>query len=85
MLPVLEDPQKARVLAVVEREYASIPSEQRVDILKELSRVIIGQFLEQLRFEYAMKMNEAKQHNDEEKEFHYLALLQKLHQRKHDT
>lgn len=85
ILPVLEDLQKARVLAVVEREYAFIPPEQRADILKELSRVIIGQFLEQLRFEYAMKMNEAKQHNDEEKEFHYLALLQKLHQRKHDT
>jgi DNA primase len=83
VLPILEGEHKARILAVTERAYATVPEEQREDIAKELSQAIIMQFLEQLQFEYAMKMNEAKQQKDDDKELHYLALLQKLHQRRH--
>ena len=83
VFPLLEETQKESVTARVEREFAAIDEEQRNAIAQELTQTIIGQFLEQLRFEYAMKMNEAKQQQDEEKELHYLALLQKLHQHRH--
>jgi DNA primase len=83
VLPTLEGEHKARILAVAEREYATVAEEHREDIAKELSQAIILQFLEQLQFEYAMKMNEAKQQKDDEKELYYLALLQKIHQHRH--
>ncbi len=79
--PLSED-RKELVLAMVEREYATIPEENIEGIIQDLSRIIVTQFLEQLRFEYSMKMNEAKIQKDEEKELQYLALLQKLHQRR---
>jgi hypothetical protein len=79
--PLSED-RKELVLAMVEREYAAVPEENIEGIIQDLSRIIVTQFLEQLRFEYSMKMNEAKQAADEEKELQYLALLQKLHQRR---
>ncbi len=82
-LPILEEVEKERVLALIEREYGSTTPEDRIEISRELSETVISQFLEQLQFEYAMKMNEAKQQKDEDKELHYLALLQKLHQRRH--
>ncbi len=85
MLTPLTDEQRERVLAAVEKEYALFSVEQREEVMGELVQTIIAQFLEQLRFEYAMKMNEAKQQRDEEMELHYLALLQKLHQRRHGS
>jgi hypothetical protein len=81
----LSDERKELVLALVEREYATVPEENIEGIIQDLSRIIVTQFLEQLRFEYSMKMNEAKVQKDEEKELQYLALLQKLHQHRHGT
>ncbi len=83
VLPTLEGDHKERVIALIEREYAAVDEEQRNEIIRESSDAIIVQFLEQLQFEYAMKMNEAKQQKDEDQEMHYLALLQKIHQRRH--
>jgi len=80
VFPDIEASHKERVIALVEQEYASVDAAQREQIMKELSQTIIMQFLESLRFTYAMKMNEAKQNKDEEQELQYLALLQKLHQ-----
>ncbi|MEO5646563.1 MAG: DNA primase [Candidatus Paceibacterota bacterium] len=85
ILPTIADDKKEWVVALVERQYASTKEEDIESIIKELSATLIAQFLEQLRFEYSMKMNEAKQQHDEEKELQYLALLQKLHQRRHQT
>jgi DNA primase len=83
VFPEFDEIQKERIIARTEMEFAQIDEEQRLAIMKELCRTIITQFLEQLRFEYAMKMNEAKQQKDEDKELQYLALLQKLHQHRH--
>jgi DNA primase len=82
-LPSLEDNEKERIIALTEREFASVDEAQRNAIAKELSDAIVSQLLERLRFEYAMKMNEAKQQKNEEEELRYLALLQKLHQHRH--
>jgi DNA primase len=79
----LNDSNKERILALVERENKSLEAEQRQQTFTELSAIIINQFLETLRFQYAMKMNEAKQMKDEIKELEYLALLQKINQHRH--
>lgn len=79
----LNDSNKERILALVERENKSLETEQRQQTFVELSTVIINQFLETLRFQYAMKMNEAKQIKDEAKELEYLALLQKINLHRH--
>ncbi|MES2224459.1 MAG: hypothetical protein V4478_00565, partial [Patescibacteria group bacterium] len=83
IVPELNAMQKEHVIARTEREFATVDEEHRTLVANELAQTIIAQFLEQLRFEYAMKMNEAKQQKDEEKELQYLALLQKLHQHRH--
>jgi DNA primase len=80
VFPTFEGGQRERAIAIVEREFSTLNEEQQQEIIKELTHVIIAQFLEQLRFEYAMKMNEAKQQKNEAAELEYLALLQKLHQ-----
>ncbi len=80
--PIADD-KKEWIVASVERQYATAKEEDIEGIIKELSATVIAQFLDQLKFEYSMKMNEAKQQKDEEKELYYLALLQKLHQRRH--
>jgi DNA primase catalytic core len=85
IFPTIEDTHKERIIAVTEREFATLDVEQRAEIVTELSNTIIAQFLEQLRFEYAMKMNEAKQQKNDEQELHYLALLQQIHQRRHSA
>jgi hypothetical protein len=79
-LPLFEGDHKDRAIAIIERELAGLDENQREEILKELHDTIIAQFLEQLRFEYAMKMSEAKRQGNEEEELQYLALLQKIHQ-----
>lgn len=84
-LPAIEEGKKDMVFAVVGREYATVPEEDIEGIIKELASIIIIQFLEQLRFEYSMKMTQAKQQKDEAGELQYLSLLQKLHQRRHAT
>ena len=85
VFPDIAADQKERIIAITEQEFASIDAEQREEIIKELSQTIISHFLEQLRFEYAMKMNEAKQQKNEEEELRYLALLQKIHQSRQGT
>jgi DNA primase len=85
IFPIIEDTHKERIIAVTEREFATLDAQQRAEIVTELSKTIIAQFLEQLRFEYAMKMNEAKQQKNDEQELHYLALLQQIHQRRHSA
>jgi DNA primase len=82
-LPEMSEDRKERIIALIEREYAATPEETIEHIVRDLCTIITTQFLEQLRFEYSMKMNEAKQQNNEEAELQYLALLQKLHQRRH--
>lgn len=82
-LPVLDEAMKEKILALVERENRSLDEEQRLQVFNELSASVINQFLEALRFQYAMKMNEAKQMKDETKELEYLALLQKINQHRH--
>ncbi|MDB5188886.1 MAG: dnaG [Candidatus Nomurabacteria bacterium] len=82
-LAPLSDADRERILAIVERENKSLEVEQRLAVLHEISTAIINQFLENLRFSYAMKMNEAKQNNDEVKELEYLALLQQINQSRH--
>jgi DNA primase len=83
--PSFESEPRERIIAMMERDFAMLDSEQRAEVVTELSRAIITQFLEQLRFEYAMKMNEAKQQKNDEEELRYLALLQKIHQHRHGT
>ncbi len=85
VFPVFESVEKERIMALTEREFANNDEDEREAIVKELSQTIVTQFLEQLRFEYAMKMNEAKQQKNEEEELRYLALLQKIHQYRHAT
>lgn len=83
--PPLEGVDRERILASVEKELTTLDEDRRIEIIKELTQSIINQFLEQLRFEYAMKMNEAKQQKNEEQELHYLGLLQKIHQLRQGT
>jgi DNA primase len=85
VLPEIEESQKARFFALVEQEFATIDEEQRIEVVAELSQKIINQFLDNLRFQYSMKMNEAKQSKNEEQELQYLALLQKINQRRQST
>ncbi len=84
-LVVLTDDTRDRILAAVERENKSLDEEQRQEIFKELSQTMINQFLENLRFKYAMRMNEAKQDKDEAKELEYLSLLQKINQHRQQS
>jgi DNA primase len=81
----IEPTRKERVMALVEKELSSIDASQREEIMTELSQTIINQFLENLRFQYAMKMNEAKQDKDEEQELRYLALLQNINRHRQQS
>jgi DNA primase len=83
ILPEIEESHKARAFALVEKEFSTLDEEQRLEVIAELSKTIINQFLENLRFQYAMKMNEAKQSKNEEEELQYLGLLQKINQSRH--
>ncbi|MBY0328679.1 DNA primase [Patescibacteria group bacterium] len=82
VLPELTDSHEA-VLAFVERQYQTFSSSDRVSVAEELAQTIIDQFLQELKFQYSMKMTQAKTEGDDTKEMEYLSLLQKINQYKH--
>jgi len=73
------------MLATVESMYQTFTVEERALVARELAETIIGQFLEELKFQYSMKMAHAKKEGDDTKEMEYLYLLQKINQFKHRT
>ena len=82
-LPELTE-SRDTVLAFVENQYQTFTVEDRVSVANELSATIIQQFLQELKFQYSMKMTQAKNEGDETKEMEYLSLLQKINQHKHN-
>ncbi|MFZ4500355.1 MAG: DNA primase [Minisyncoccia bacterium] len=73
---------KESILALIESQYQSFSSEDRIAVARELAETIIQEFLQELKFQYSMSMAAAKQEGDEEKELHYLGLLQQINQRR---
>ncbi len=73
---------KDSILALIESQYQSFSSEDRIAVARELAETIIQEFLQELKFQYSMRMAAAKQEGDEEKELHYLGLLQQINQRR---
>ncbi len=70
------------VLALTESQYQTVTPEERAAVAQELAEVVIMHFLQELKFQYSMKMSEAKQSGDEALELDYLALLQTINQRR---
>ena len=73
------------ILASVEGMYQTFTPADRALVARELTETIIQQFLQELKFQYSMKMTQAKKEGDDTKEMEYLALLQKINQFKHRT
>lgn len=73
---------KDNILALTENQYQTFTSEERTQVAQELAETIIMHFLQELQFQYSMKMSEAKQVGDEGTELRYLALLQTINQRR---
>lgn len=80
-LPALGE-NRDSILALIESQYQSFSSEDRAAVARELAETIIQEFLQELKFHYSMNMSAALQAGDEEKELHYLALLQTINQRR---
>jgi len=83
VLPDLSE-QRDAILARVEQLYHSSDEIELQSVCEELTGTLIMQFLQELKFKYSMKMSEAKNQEDEEKEMEYLGLLQKINQYKHN-